>query len=798
MSTCRLVVFLVLTLYDTWAQTLENRTSREWAIAGQKVIWETSQVFHRTVIGLSSYKPGEAPARVQSLSKHSARIAGAFGVGGALFAIALAFIPTKKEESPELKFMKSEFSKLTEQIDTISKSIDDTNALIKFETQKAAYIPDENRIHNGYASMLECQKQIEQVVCIDVNECKRKKLEIAERHITAMNVRGNLNNIHKGVTANSALGTSLLLLLKRESECDIPKMNKFVNRVTSLLVKGMFVVIFHDTLTRTDYEYLDDALLSNRMINDLEETRQKFEDSCLEKIDYWLSLDLGNLQEEFTTNSTETNKIVLRKVNEKYPWIHWHVCTFRGKKRAVTGPKDSTRSEFFSSSKKKEMNTFVLVAFEGEVDALYRKGVQWRSILNERTFGSSPNDDVKTMEKKIKKTRELNGEVESFGFLPGNDVILGYYNQAGQMQQFLLNRTELSSMNVHLSSPHAGYAAVVTFRVSNKPQCSESCNKRGQCYFLPYSAVMACRCDDGFQGDNCELSNEDVRHQSVINSLLIKTMKLPTLTSIQHTLDDTQLYLKASLTDIKATMARLSAQIDEKIKILGEFVSDKLEYFNLLDRYQNAIQNLYYFQFLSENEIKHQYFNVSLENLTEATPPTSSDAEDVEYARYLVGPVGIRKWLYQIDFLIRGRNDSQFYAHNPLLFMVMDRHKERLCYPDYKAEVDRTYRQLMLLQLQGFVLWTHAYSILNLNSSEIINKYTPILNKQTEHLMDIACPDIKINHSINFHNCSGGLYVYSSMATPDVICQENHYLKGMIPDIFIFITLYLYIVLLKG
>ena len=54
-----------------------------------------------------------------------------------------------------------------------------------------------------------------------------------------------------------------------------------------------------------------------------------------------------------------------------------------------------------------------------------------------------------------------------------------------------------------------------------------------------------------------------------------------------------------------------------------------------------------------------------------------------------------------MNFLIVGRRDSQFNGHKPLLFIVMDRHMDRICLTDYKEVITRTYRQLMLLQLQG-------------------------------------------------------------------------------------------------
>ena len=74
----------------------------------------------------------------------SSKVSGIMGVAGTLFSIVLALLPP--EESPELKFMKLQFGKLSEKIDKISGAVDDVKNLIKLHSQKAAYIQEENKI----------------------------------------------------------------------------------------------------------------------------------------------------------------------------------------------------------------------------------------------------------------------------------------------------------------------------------------------------------------------------------------------------------------------------------------------------------------------------------------------------------------------------------------------------------------------------------------------------------------------------------------------------------------------------
>ena len=127
-----------------------------------------------------------------------------------------------------------------------------------------------------------------------------------------------------------------------------------------------------------------------------------------------------------------------------------------------------------------------------------------------------------------------------------------------------------------------------------------------------------------------------------------------------------------------------------------------------------------------------------------------------------------------------GRRDNEFSSHKSILFMVMDKYKSRLCYPDYKAEIDRTYRQLMLLQLRGYILWTQAYSILNLDSSAILKRYGVVLKEQKRYLEGATC-SFDIPHSKNFGNCSGGYYIHPTM-NATVLCDKGYYLQGKIPS----------------
>ena len=132
-----------------------EKTSKEWADSAQKTILEVSQIFDRASFGLSTFTTEKNPL-LTKISQSATKVAGVFGIFGALFSILLTFIPRTTSDSPELKMMRTEFHKLSQKIDTIARSVDDTKDLIKLSTQMSAFIEHEEKIQNGFAQLKEC------------------------------------------------------------------------------------------------------------------------------------------------------------------------------------------------------------------------------------------------------------------------------------------------------------------------------------------------------------------------------------------------------------------------------------------------------------------------------------------------------------------------------------------------------------------------------------------------------------------------------------------------------------------
>ena len=776
MAAIKVLGFTVAILLSVQLVECKNKTSKEWAASAQKTIWETSQIFHRASIGLGSFDATTFPKLI-SLSKSASKVAGVFGVFGALFSIIMTFIPGG--ESPELKMMKmmnEEFSKLSEKVDVIAKSLDETKNLIKLEAQKSAYIKYENNIHNGYSQLQTCFKKLGSVSCSNIKECKRQKLLIAQGYINAMDVQESLAAIVRGVTSDSAFGKSLFDLLKDESACNIPKVNSFANKITALIVKGITVSIFHDLLTKTGYNVLDGTVLGDKMLRILESRRQTIQERCLDNIDYWMPLDIEDAKKEFKTDIQTTNTILLQKLKTKYPWIYWHVLTYRGEKEPIVGPPNSQRSLLFSSSKVYKVQVFVIPTNEAEVENMNRKIMQWKEI--EKATCDDLSTKLQNIEHKIKIDLTLKNQVQSFAILEGDAWVLGHFKH--EIKQHTLYIEDVVSANVFANRPRTGFVTVVSFtQAEYPPKCSEPCNGKGKCFVYPYSTQTGCMCNMGYTGETCDSSGASSRLKSVINSLLQNTMKLPTFASIQHSIEDTQLNLTISTENIQNSIIALGDRIDKQFKSLGEFMSKNFDWYHVLEKYKDAIANLDYFHSISSEKVTRLSENTNLDiaNLTcQVNRNRFAMNEDKDIARFLLSPTGIQKWLYQINFLIMGRRDSQLNSHKPLIFLVMDKYEDRLCMPSYKADITRTYRQLMLLQLRGYMLWSNAYSIVNRDASVISDRYREVLKKQQEYLQGATC-SANIPHSKLLQDCTGWYYIHKSM-TVAVTCLNGYFASG--------------------
>ena len=755
------------------SNTAQTNSNTDWTKNAQQTILNIGSMFSMADEGLGTWNTDDGKNKIiKSISKAAGRLAGVFGAVGSLFAIILSFIPGREAESQVVKLMKEEFGKMSEKMDTIARSLEDTKDLIQMENQKSAYIQHEHNIHHGFDRMKACLSELDGVICNGQLECKRQKVAIAEGFASDLDIRKDVEAIYRGFTSDTTFGRSLLELLKEESKCNIPKLNLLTNKVMALITKGVSVSIFHDMLKHSTYSILDDSKLADKMFSVIENKRQAIEESCINNFEYYINLDLEGSHSEFSNDLQTTNTNLVFKLRKKYPWINWLVFTTSGDERPKVS---STFKRLVSSSKELEVHSFVIPTNDARVEYLDIKIQRWKELMSHTGY----KGDFNTLEKEIEEDNVLAGQIQSYAFLYGNQRILGYMQ--GELKQQMLGDPALfvPHFNVFFNRPlyYQAELVVVSFR-QILPKCSKSCNGNGKCFVYPYSTSVACRCDPGFSGESCTSSETSIQLQSVINSILKHTMKLPSLTSIQHTLEDVHMSLLTASDNIEDPITALGNKLDEKFKSLGEYMMSAFDWFAVLLKYNNAVDNLSYFNSIWSSKSYHfsEVENISIASLSHNTTTVGfSVVEEQDIVNFLLTPTGIQKWLHQFNFIVVGRRKSEFNAHKPLLFMLMEKYKHRICLQDYKDLLAKTYRQLMLLQLEGYIMWSKAFSVAQRDSSVIAKRYQNVLESQRQFLQSEAC-SVAIPLSKNLYNCTDGYLIHKSLDV-EVQCQDGYFPK---------------------
>ena len=277
-----------------------------------------------------------------------------------------------------------------------------------------------------------------------------------------MDVQESLAAILRRVTSNSEFGKSLLDLLKDESACDIPKINFFANKMTALIVKGITVSIFHDLVNKTSYSLLDVTVLGDKMLRTLERRRQTIKQRCLDNIDYWMALDMKDAKKDFKTDIQAINTILLQKLKTKYPWIYWHVITYRGEKEPILGPSYSKRNFLSSSSQANKILAFVIPTNDADVENMNQKIMHGKEI--EMATGYDLKGKTQSIESKLKTDRTLKNQVQSFAVLAGDAWVLGHYKN--EIKQHTLGAEDVVSANIFANRPRKGFVTVVSFKGS--------------------------------------------------------------------------------------------------------------------------------------------------------------------------------------------------------------------------------------------------------------------------------------------------------------------------------------------
>ena len=84
---------------------------------------------------------------------------------------------------------------------------------------------------------------------------------------------------------------------------------------------------------------------------------------------------------------------------------------------------------------------------------------------------------------------------------------------------------------------------------------------------------------------------------------------------------------------------------------------------------------------------------------------------------------GIEKWLYEINFLFLGRSGLPLVSHQPLISHLIEKYRNQPCDKRYKSATNGTWKELVLLQQIGFMVWSQALEYAGRRTQQVASLY---------------------------------------------------------------------------
>ena len=782
LSLVTISIWILLLLYNASdGAIIVKEEERDGIARAQQAFWQASEFFDRVnnPIANPSYTFKRGSLRFLA-TRPIAKLAGFFGAMGGFFGIVLSFISSG--DSAELTYMKTEFGQISQKIDRLATSIGEVKNMVKLSTQKAAFIDTEHNIKHGFSRMNECVRRLSSVNCSDETTCRNKKLEIAENYKTSMNVRSDVEKIVRGSISDGVFGTSLLVLVSDSSKCSIPEINKLTNGVVGLLVKGYITLVFYEMLTHREFNFSSIESLIQGDLNRMEKKRQQVADNCIKHIDNWIRIDVQESHGDFVANHETTNRNLLQKLHRKYPWVLWYVCTFVAKNEPHIWSKHKLFGDLRSTAKDLNVHSVVLPVQKGRVAIAEQKKRRFMTVLEGMDSAKDTKSFSKNLLEKFQENPVLKGQIQTLVTIPSTtSLVLSYFEDGEFTPKYIdyVHGTQSNNLLLHRKRNSFVVLASLEIDEADKPDCATTCSRHGECFVFPYSEITGCRCKENYIGLKCNTSTTDLDFLSNINSIVSSTLKLPSLLSVDRSLQNIQMYVQSSAQNIQQALYKLENTIAKEMKNIGTSMKQQFEWFGTLMQYGDTISNLQYFTRIFKEDLSEELRNEDKERdiqLSQNSITIGRTTEREELARFLIKPNAIRKWLYDIHYLLIGRESDSLHSHKSLLFMLMDRNKDQMCNSNYKTQLDKSYRQIMMLQLQGYLIWAQALSSLHLDTSMVEKRYRERVDLQKTTMDETTC-SVAIPNSQNFLNCTGGYYLHKDMR-PSVTCQDNFFLRG--------------------
>ncbi|KAK3106195.1 hypothetical protein FSP39_014761 [Pinctada imbricata] len=717
-----------------------------------------------------------------------------------MMSIIFAFLPT--DDSPELALMKQEFSEMNRKLDIITNSLEESKKLIKESTQKAAYLAAEHKIDQAYRTFLTLITNLLNVSCDTEESCRLKKMKVVENSINKLNVRGEVEMILRGAAKDSVFGISLLTLISDTSGCYINKIKNFKSAIAGLAIKGSAASLFFDMATKSEFDVASEVRNFQSLMFDLEKKAENTITKCFENINRHITSSVIDLDQRLAKSSiAKINEQLLKSISLKFYWIEFYVVSTEVKSKSFFWANDTFQLEIQMNDKTESDNqntdNFVLIGSRNQVENELLKERSFREKVDKTKlhylagwFQRKYDKAIERMLNAADYDKYLHDEIKTMTVVPNfQNALVSYIRPDDKFEQVKLvnfdkvNKRDLfayrqCSYSISCTSAQVAVVATVHSKDRETTSCTKTCNNHGNCFFLPHTKIMACRCNADYYGDDCSNSVSEINMALDLIKMIDISFKLPSLLDISTQLGHVHKSLQASLNDVQSSVQAIDNKLTTVFDTLSNDMMVTLEIHGLLTQYGQIIKDLkYYYRILiatgRDESALGRYGLFHQTNGMYEKMPYRTFHEKEELAKLIIKPTEISRSLDDLSYLFIGRHDVSLISHRPLPFLIMDKHRSKLCTPEYKQIMDNAFRQLETLEFEGFFVWLHALQLAHFDTSFVFQRYHETMAKHASFLDSNMC-HVRIDNSVNFADCANGYYIYSGMKE-DVKCASNFY-----------------------
>ncbi|XP_078397324.1 protein rapunzel-like [Cetorhinus maximus] len=275
-------------------------------------------------------------AQAMEVFKNLEKFASAAGVFGPI--IGLAGVVLKlimgNVDSPELAYMKKQFSEVRNKLDVISDEIREVLRAVEQSTINQQYFTVEENLKNQFRKYIEITKA--------QPEYREKEKAEFLSHFADTKGDQNLHTLYDGIMGKSAIFSEPILeTTMKYDQRSRRLMESMCARLKELLCIGLIALIGQTAITGND-----EAAIKNEWVkkmNDIEGKMKSMIDKCINEFEDQAKIDVEKMiKSEDTHDHKKLVGTLLDALKKKYDWICWSVRVYDDvvgfDNHCVTGP----------------------------------------------------------------------------------------------------------------------------------------------------------------------------------------------------------------------------------------------------------------------------------------------------------------------------------------------------------------------------------------------------------------------------------------------------------------------------